>query len=46
MTINLFFITISISQKVRSEEQFNRDLEVHQLMEKAKDRQIQVMSRL
>ncbi|MCD7033016.1 YrzI family small protein [Metabacillus sp. GX 13764] len=42
MTINLFFITVSIKQSIKSGEQHDRDLYVKQMMKKVKDRHIDV----
>ncbi|WP_010678213.1 YrzI family small protein [Bacillus timonensis] len=39
MTINLFFLTISISKRQKSIEEYEREQRVNKLMEEMKDRQ-------
>ncbi|MRX71348.1 YrzI family small protein [Bacillus lacus] len=40
MTINLFFVTITISNRNKTIEDYQKDQYVQQLMEKAKQKQI------
>ncbi|MEH7379863.1 YrzI family small protein [Bacillus sp. JJ1533] len=43
MTINLFFLTISISKRQRSIEEYQREERIHRLMEEMKERQYSMM---
>ena len=43
MTINLFFLTISISKRHKSIEQYEREERVNKLMEEMKERQYSMM---
>ncbi len=43
MTINLFFLTISISKRQKSIEQYVREERVNKLMEEMKERQYSMM---
>lgn len=43
MTINLFFLTISISKREKSIEEYEHEVRVNKLMEEMKDRQHSMM---
>ncbi|MFS0822611.1 YrzI family small protein [Bacillus sp. 1P02SD] len=43
MTINLFFLTISISKRKKSIEEYQREERVNKLMEEMKERQYSMM---
>ncbi|MDR4889033.1 YrzI family small protein [Bacillus timonensis] len=43
MTINLFFLTISISKREKSIEEYQREERVNKLMEEMKERQYSMM---
>ncbi|MCC3356632.1 YrzI family small protein [Bacillus sp. REN16] len=43
MTINLFFLTISISKRQKSIEQYENEERVNKLMEEMKERQYSMM---
>jgi uncharacterized protein (TIGR02413 family) len=43
MTINLFFITLTIHRRYKSAEEYERELEVQRIYEEMRDKQIRNM---
>ncbi|MBP1080883.1 MULTISPECIES: YrzI family small protein [Bacillus] len=44
MTINLFFLTLTIHRRFKSAEEYERELEVQRIYEEMKDKQIRNMN--